>query len=128
MSITAEQFHSESGQTVFLDGETVTVDQLVEAAASHAQVETFPAQEERVQASRDLLDEFVRSGRTIYGVTTAVGGFVNWLIPEHLAEKLQNNILRGVTNPPRAAPARPASAMRPRAARRGIRRQGSRSG
>ena len=98
MSVAAEQLPSQPGQTVFLDGETVTVDQLVEAAASHAQVETFPAQEERVQASRELLDEFVRSGRTIYGVTTAVGGFVNWLIPENLAEKLQNNILRGVTS------------------------------
>ena len=84
--------------TVVLDGETVTVDQLVEAAARHARVETFPAQEARVEASRRLLDEFVRSGRTIYGVTTAVGGFVNWLIPDHLAEQLQNNILRGVSS------------------------------
>lgn len=87
-----------STPTVILDGDSVTVDQLVEAAASHAQVVTFPAQEARVQASRELLDGFVRSGRIIYGVTTAVGGFVNWLIPEHLAEKLQNNILRGVSS------------------------------
>ncbi len=79
-----------------LDGETLTVDQLAEAASQHTQVETFARQIARIKASRDLLDGFVASGRIIYGVTTAVGGFVNWLIPEHLAEKLQSNILRGV--------------------------------
>jgi histidine ammonia-lyase len=79
-----------------LDGETLTVDQLAEAASQHTQVDTFARQIARIKASRDLLDGFVDSGRIIYGVTTAVGGFVNWLIPEHLAEKLQSNILRGV--------------------------------
>jgi histidine ammonia-lyase len=81
-----------------LDGETVTVDQLAEAAYRHTQVEIFPEQAARVKASRDLLVGFVESGRIIYGVTTAVGGFVNWLIPEELAEKLQNNMLRGVAS------------------------------
>jgi histidine ammonia-lyase len=80
-----------------LDGETLTVDQLAEAAYQNTQVEVFPEQAARVKASRDLLVRFVESGRIIYGVTTAVGGFVNWLIPEDLAEKLQNNILRGVS-------------------------------
>ena len=74
--------------TIELDGETLTVDELVLAAKSHARVKIFPEQEVRIKASRDLLDGFVKSGRTIYGVTTAVGGFVNWLIPENLAEKL----------------------------------------
>ncbi len=81
-----------------LDGDTLTVDQLVDAAYQHAQIEVFPEQAARVKASRDLLESFVKSGRIIYGVTTAVGGFVNWLIPEELAEKLQNNILRGVSS------------------------------
>ncbi len=54
--------------------------------------------ESRVRASRELLDGFVDSGRVIYGVTTGVGGFVNWLVPPNLAEQLQNNILRGVTS------------------------------
>lgn len=87
-----------AGASVRLDGETLTVDQLVAAALDNTLVEIYPEQEARVKASRDLLDGFVKSGRIIYGVTTAVGGFVNWLIPEELAEKLQNNILRGVSS------------------------------
>jgi len=81
---------------MYLDGENLTVDELAEAAYRNAPVEIFPEQAARVKASRDLLDGFVASGRIIYGVTTAVGGFVNWLIPEDRAEELQNNILRGV--------------------------------
>ena len=81
-----------------LDGETLTVDQLAEAAYENTPVEVFTEQMARVKASRDLLDSFVASGRIIYGVTTAVGGFVNWLIPGELAEKLQSNILRGVAS------------------------------
>lgn len=87
-----------TGKNIHLDGETLSVDHLVHAAQNHSQVEIFPEQAARVKASRDLLDGFVKSGRIIYGVTTAVGGFVNWLIPEDLAEKLQSNILRGVAS------------------------------
>ncbi len=50
----------------------------------------------RVSASRALLDALVADGRIIYGVTTSVGGFVNWLVPPQLAEQVQNNILRNV--------------------------------
>ena len=83
---------------MYLDGETLTVDELALAAEQNTRVEIFAEQAARVKASRDLLDSFVASGRVIYGVTTAVGGFVNWLIPENLAEKLQNNMLRGVAS------------------------------
>ena len=61
-------------------------------------VEISPEIEERVRASRKLLDQFVDSGRVIYGVTTGVGGFVNLLVPPAYAEALQNNILRGVAS------------------------------
>ena len=46
-----------------LDGETLTVDQLAEAASQHTQVDTFARQIARIKASRDLLDGFVDSGR-----------------------------------------------------------------
>ena len=91
-------FSTSSHASILLDGETLTVDQLTQAAIHHVPVATFPKQEARVKASRDLLEGLVASGRIIYGVTTAVGGFVNWLIPEDLAETLQNNILRGVSS------------------------------
>ncbi len=84
---------------MILDGDTLTIDTI--AALAHdaqTKVEISPEIEQRVTESRELLDGFVESGRIIYGVTTAVGGFVNWLVPASMAEKLQNNILRGVSS------------------------------
>ncbi len=79
------------------DGVSLTLETIAETAANeNLQVEITDEIRKRVVASRELLDKFVDSGRIIYGVTTSVGGFVNWLVPPHLAEQVQNNILRNV--------------------------------
>ncbi len=79
------------------DGVSLTVDVLSDAARNRElKIELTPAMRDRVVASRDLLDKFVESGRIIYGVTTSVGGFVNWLVPPAMAGEVQNNILRCV--------------------------------
>jgi len=79
------------------DGTSMTIGTLAAAARDpHSQVDITDEIRERVAASRDLLDQFVASGRIIYGVTTSVGGFVNWLVPPSMASEVQNNILRCV--------------------------------
>lgn len=79
------------------DGASMTVDELSAAARDTGlHVEITPAMRARISASRALLEEFVAAGRIIYGVTTSVGGFVNWLVPPDKAEHVQNNILRCV--------------------------------
>jgi len=50
----------------------------------------------RVARSRALLADFVKKGRTIYGVNTGMGGFVNWLVPREASEELQMNLINGV--------------------------------
>jgi histidine ammonia-lyase len=75
----------------------MTVDSLAAVARNpDTRIEITPQIRQRVTASRELLDKFVDSGRIIYGVTTSVGGFVNWLVPPSMAEQVQNNILRCV--------------------------------
>ena len=88
---------SPAASTIIPDGESLTVDSLLDIARDPTvQVELTPEIRKRVIASRKLLDKFVASGRVIYGVTTSVGGFVNWLVPPTHAEETQNNIMRSV--------------------------------
>jgi histidine ammonia-lyase len=88
---------SPTASTIIPDGESLTVDSLLDVARDPTiQVELTPEIRKRVIASRKLLEEFVESGRIIYGVTTSVGGFVNWLVPPSHAEETQNNIMRSV--------------------------------
>ncbi len=83
--------------TIIPDGESLTVDLISNIARDPSQrIELTPEIRQRVIASRQLLDEFVDSGRIIYGVTTSVGGFVNWLVPPSHAEETQNNVMRSV--------------------------------
>jgi len=85
------------GSTIIPDGASLTAASITEAARDFdCHVELTPEIRKRVIASRALLDEFVDSGRVIYGVTTSVGGFVNWLVPPSHAEETQNNIMRSV--------------------------------
>lgn len=79
------------------DGESMSIGSLL-AAVRNPKTKVVITNDirERVTASRDLLNTFVESGRIVYGVTTSVGGFVNWLLPTSLAEAAQNNILRCV--------------------------------
>jgi len=88
---------SAAAPTIIPDGESLTTELISRVAHDPSyQVELTPEIRQRVIASRKLLDEFVESGRIIYGVTTSVGGFVNWLIPPAHAEATQNNIMRSV--------------------------------
>ena len=82
---------------MILDGATLSLDTVASMARdSKSKVEISSEIRERVIASRALLEEFVENGRIIYGVTTSVGGFVNWLLPPAMAEVAQNNIIAGV--------------------------------
>ena len=79
------------------DGENLDLESFVAAARTpDMRVNLNDAIRDRVAASRELLDEFVADGRIIYGVTTSVGGFVNWLMPPAMAGEAQNNIIRAV--------------------------------
>ena len=79
------------------DGVSMTIEALAAAVQEPlSQVEITDEIRERVTASRELLEKFVASGRIIYGVTTSVGGFVNWLVPASMAGEVQNNILKCV--------------------------------
>ena len=85
------------GSTIIPDGVSLSTTDIAEAARDFdRRIELTPEIRERVIASRALLDKFVESGRVIYGVTTSVGGFVNWLVPPSHAEETQNNIMRSV--------------------------------
>ena len=88
---------SAAAPTIIPDGESLTTESISRIAHDPSyQVELTPEIRQRVIASRQLLDKFVESGRIIYGVTTGVGGFVNWLVPSTHAEAAQNNIMRAV--------------------------------
>ncbi len=89
--------------TIVLDGDSLTIEQLVQIARENARVELDPSTNERVARSEALIARVVENYRrayeqgkaapTEYGVTTGFGEFKDKPIAPEDLEQLQRNLL-----------------------------------
>lgn len=81
---------------VLLDGEHLTIEQVVEAAYADPGEITFALSDDaqaRVARARQAVEQFVAEGRIVYGITTGFGAFKDRLIPADQVRELQRNII-----------------------------------
>src|SRR5450759_860044 len=79
---------------IFLDGSSLTLDQLLAIADDSETVALGPAARERVQASRAVVDRRARGDEPAYGINTGFGSFAEVKIAPDALETLQVNLLR----------------------------------
>lgn len=88
---------------IYIDGNSLTLEELVKVAREDYKVELTKEAIERVNKSRALVDEFVDGGEVIYGITTGFGLFSDVLISKNQTKELQKNLIVsdacGVGNP-----------------------------
>jgi histidine ammonia-lyase len=77
---------------IVLTGEDLTLDDVWEAAVQGRKAVLAAAAEEKMRASRELLESI--RGEHTYGVNTGFGRFVSAHVPDELAEELQLRLLR----------------------------------
>ncbi|HTY38131.1 MAG TPA: histidine ammonia-lyase [Bacteroidota bacterium] len=80
-------------KTVLLDGNSLTIPALNEIARQHVRIELTPQARKRIVRARRLIDEWVGSNRTVYGVTTGFGEFSNVRIDLKDIAQLQENLI-----------------------------------
>ncbi len=78
---------------VVLDGNSLTIEQLVEVARRGARVSLSDAARQAVQASRQVIEKSVANGIAIYGVTTGIGEFARIRISPEQSAELQRRII-----------------------------------
>ncbi len=78
---------------LIIDGKTLTIDDVVEVGRFGRQVRIDPEAMKKVEASRQLVDAFVRDGKTIYGITTGFGKFSEVSISHEELKDLQRNLI-----------------------------------
>jgi histidine ammonia-lyase len=82
--------------TLEIDGQSLTiadVGRVARSAPGHVTLRLSAAAQGRVQRARELVEQFVREGRIVYGVTTGFGALKDRLIgPEHILD-LQRNLI-----------------------------------
>ncbi len=85
---------SNSATTVILNGNDLSINDIVAIGVGDKQVALDPEALKRCQASRDFLAGEVAARRVIYGVNTSFGPMCNKIIEDDQIEQLQVNLIR----------------------------------
>ena len=101
---------------IVLDGNSLTLEQLVAIGCENAPVAISAEARSRVVASRAVVDEFADHETPTYGINTGFGNFADVKIPHDQLSQLQVNLLRshaaGVGEPLAVPVVRAAMALR----------------
>ena len=82
-------------QRVEIDGDGLTLEDLERVATdTSTEVAIAPGVEERIARSRAVVEDAVRRGAVVYGVTTGFGRLAETVIPLDRIEELQINLIR----------------------------------
>jgi len=81
-------------KTIVLDGEHLTLEDVLEVAEGRAKVKISPSVTKKVKRSRDFIERALDQGEKIYGVTTGFGMLSDQLIDRSQIEDLQRNLIR----------------------------------
>lgn len=78
---------------IVLDGEHLTIEQVVAVARDFAPVSLSDSTFERIDASRALVDKILQDGKTVYGISTGFGEFSKVAIGREQSATLQENLI-----------------------------------
>lgn len=88
---------------IIIDGNSLTLDDLVNVARYNFPVEVSKEALEKVKISRQIVDDIVDTGQISYGITTGFGKFSDVAISKDECRQLQTNLIMshscGVGNP-----------------------------
>lgn len=79
---------------VAVDGESLTIDDVVQVARFGKKVELAVPAIEQIKKSRDVIERAIKEGKTVYGVNTGFGDLSSVSISSEDLTKLQANLIR----------------------------------
>ena len=82
------------GNSVFLDGNTLSPAEAMAVATGSAKLEITQDSWDRIINSRKVVEEILRSGEVVYGINTGFGSLVNTTIDSEKLQELQINLIR----------------------------------
>jgi len=78
---------------LIIDGHSLTLDKIDFFLRENPIVELSTSAKKNIIKARNLVDDWVEKGETIYGVTTGFGGFSSIRIPKEDLARLQENLI-----------------------------------
>ena len=81
-------------KTITIDGNSLTIQELIQVAREGYSVKISEAAIEKVLSSRAYVEKLVKDEKVVYGITTGFGKFSNIVISNGQVEELQQNLIR----------------------------------
>ncbi len=78
---------------IFLNGNSLTIEQVVQVARHYEPVSIEPGIIETINRCSSTVDQFLEEERIVYGITTGFGSFAQITIPPENVRQLQVNLL-----------------------------------
>jgi histidine ammonia-lyase len=78
---------------ITIDGNSLTIEQVIKVARNQEKVKIHLKNKGLVDKNAAVVEEFVREGKVVYGITTGIGSFADVLIPKKHVRELQKNLL-----------------------------------
>src|SRR5688572_23624699 len=94
MPIGNRQLTIGNGPMLQLNGQSLTIQQIADVAAHREHVTLSPEAHERVERARQIVEQIVAEGRTVYGVNTGFGKLSDVSIDRSDLRQLQLNLVR----------------------------------
>lgn len=94
MSVETLSHPGKTKKDLLLDGESLTVVDLIRAAEGQANVYLPEYARQKAETARKFVEEKLESGAPLYGINTGFGRLANVSIPEKDLAKLQLNLIR----------------------------------
>ncbi len=82
-----------SPPAIIVDGDNLTIDELVSVARNRTKVKLSTSAEQKVKTAAQFVSNWIDSGEVIYGVTTGFGPLSEIVISEEKAQVLQRNLI-----------------------------------
>ena len=82
-----------SPPAIIVDGDNLTIDELVSVARNRTKVRLSTSAEQKVKTAAQFVANWIDSGEVIYGVTTGFGPLSEIVISEEKAQVLQRNLI-----------------------------------
>lgn len=86
--------YREPEQYMYLDGNSLTTEDLVNLGKGLYKIKLTPEAERKVKQSGELIVNIVKEQKVVYGITTGFGKFARTVIPISKLKELQVNLIR----------------------------------
>ncbi len=80
-------------ETITIDGNHLTIEEIVAVARHFAEVRLAPAAREAVERARGWVEKIIEKGEPVYGINTGFGIFAEHRIPSEDSARLSRNLI-----------------------------------